>query len=607
MDICELYGPKSVIFLYAESIREMEMTTVMFKWRRALSWENIVTANLYFSQLQESSYHLKQTIRPYYIALISNFNAINEFSLATSTFDMSSAVWLVIFIYEENGTDYCHNPQGNIFHLRFNTEMMVRCGTENILREWYSIDTNQIEIMDVATWSLEKGITKLVPDFLYERRNNLKGLIMRAVLVKDSQFTIINKDGEIDGVFGRIIKELCRTLNFSFNVVSEVKEYGRWNPKEKTWSGGIAEIYYGRADISISDFIINKDRLNVVDYTIPFYKSKNILVIREPENLAVQWSSHFLIFTFSVWIAVLGVLIASSIFLIFVKIKIGTDRKIGYLMVDIFLEIWGIFCQQGVHDFSPKSSLRIIYFSLFLSIIVFWAAYSAALISFLTSVNHVLPFDSFEGFVADGTYQLVISRGTAYYDMFANSKDPFAKKVMKLMLRDQELSITEHEAFKKVCENRKLAIYTSDKVKNIEVLKIPCNVIHIETGHISNFAMILSKYNSFTDVINFQLQQFIDNGMLNRLKDMSFKIKSNNMIKHQPVPLISVISLILFFSVSIVLSICILIIEKCIFVRKGKNISIEDRIPSIKSTAFYVKKKKSIKNFAVDYADEKYV
>ncbi|XP_043682425.1 uncharacterized protein LOC122635817 isoform X2 [Vespula pensylvanica] len=190
IDICKFYGPKSIIFLYTKSIKEMKITTTIFKWRRALSREGVASTNLYFSQLQESSYYLKQSIRPYYIALISNPTAINEFSLATSTFDMSSAVWLAIFISKENDTDYCHNPPGNIFHLRFNTEMMIRCGTENILREWYSIDTNQIEINDVATWSLEGGITKIVPDFLYKRRCNLRGLIMRAVVVKGSQFVI---------------------------------------------------------------------------------------------------------------------------------------------------------------------------------------------------------------------------------------------------------------------------------------------------------------------------------------------------------------------------------------------------------------------------------
>ncbi|XP_043682424.1 uncharacterized protein LOC122635817 isoform X1 [Vespula pensylvanica] len=184
IDICKFYGPKSIIFLYTKSIKEMEMTTTMFKWRRALSHEGIMSTNLYFSRMHESSYYLKETLRPYYIVVISNYNTINEFSLGTSTYDMSSAVWLVIFIYKENGTDYCHNPPGNIFHLRFNTEMMVHCGTENILREWYSIDTNQIEINDIATWSSEKGIIKMVPDFIYERRNNLKSIIMRAVIVK---------------------------------------------------------------------------------------------------------------------------------------------------------------------------------------------------------------------------------------------------------------------------------------------------------------------------------------------------------------------------------------------------------------------------------------
>nr|XP_050865887.1 glutamate receptor 3-like isoform X2 [Vespula vulgaris] len=530
IDICKFYGPKSIIFLYTKSIKEMEMTTTIFKWRRALSREGVASTNLYFSQLQESSYYLKQSIRPYYIALISNPTAINEFSLATSTFDMSSAVWLAIFIYKENDTDYCHNPSG--------------------------------------TWSLEGGITKIVPDFLYKRRCNLRGLIMRAVVVKGSQFAIKKKNGEIDGIFGRILTALCETLNFRFKIVSEVEEYGEWNPEEKTWSGGIAELYNGRADIFISDFIISKKTLNDVDFTLPLLNFRHILVIREPENLVIQWSSHFSTFTCSVWFSVFGILIFSSIFLVLLKIKYGTGHKIGYLLIDNLLEIWGIFCQQGLVGISHKFSLRIAYFSIFLLVFVFWAAYSAALISFLTSENHVLPFHSLETFVEDGTYHLIPTHGTAFFDKFANSKDPVAEKVLKLTLTNEKLPITELEGFKRICKNRKLAIYTNDQADRKSNMKLPCNVVRIETGHKNSFAMVLSKYNPFTDIINFQLQKFINNGMMNRLKDTSFKMKSNHMIKHQPVPLISVLSLILFFSIGIVLSTCILIIEKCIFFRK---------------------------------------
>ncbi|XP_043682444.1 glutamate receptor 1-like [Vespula pensylvanica] len=563
----------------------MEMTTMMFNLKRSLSHEGIASTNWYFSQLQESSYYLKQIVRPYFIVIISNYNTINDFSFATRTFDMSSAVWIVIFIYKENDTDYCHNPPGNIFHLRFNTEMMIRCGTENILREWYSIDTNQIEINDVATWSLERGITKLVPDFIYKRRNNLKGLIMRAVIVKSSTFINLKEDGELGSTFNELLREICVALNFSFDIVSEVEEFGRWNPEENTWTGAIAELYAGRADISLAGFSITNDRLNVVDFVLPHVITKNYLFIRKPELFAVEWSSHFLTFSYSVWIAMFGVIIGTTILLVFLKIESGTDRKIGHLLIDNFLEIWGIFCQQGLADFTYIFSLRIAYFSIFLLIIVFWASYSAALISFLTSVNHILPFNSLEDFVAVGTHQLVVIRGTAYYDKFAISKDPFAEKVMKLMLKEENLPITEFEAFERVCKNQKLAIYTSDEFNKIGNLKIPCNVIRIETGHLNSFAMILSKHNPFSDVINFQLQKFIDNGMLNRLKYI-FKKKSNNLIKYQPVPLISVIPLISFFLIGIFLSTCILIIEKCIFVCKGKNNSMIHRIPSIKSSIF---------------------
>ncbi|KAF7382229.1 hypothetical protein HZH66_013661 [Vespula vulgaris] len=367
------------------------MTTLMYTWIKAFSRDGVTSKNLYFLYLHESLYYLGQIVQSYYIVLISNFNTINEFSLATSSSDMSSAVWLVILIYKKNGSDYCHHPPGNIFHLRFNYEMIVRCGTENILREWYLIDTNQMEINDLATWSLQREITKMVPDFLYERRFNLQGLIMR-----DSPYIIKKKDGEIAGIFGRIFREFCDILNFSFNIVSEVKEYGRWNPNEKTWSGGMAELYTGRADICISNFIINNDRLNATHYTISFLNSKIILVIREPENLTT--------FTLPVWIAVLGVLIASSIFPIFLNINSGTDHKIKHLLIDTFWRFRVYFASRLLFDLC-KSRLTI------------------SLIR-----------------VADDTYQLTVPRGSAYYDRIAED-------VMKLMLKDKELPISKHKGF----------------------------------------------------------------------------------------------------------------------------------------------------------------
>ncbi|KAI4493411.1 hypothetical protein M0804_001587 [Polistes exclamans] len=572
----------------------METKAMVFKWTRELSHEGITTSSLYFSELDKSSYYVQRIVRPHYVAIISNYEAINKFSLATSTFDMSFAVWLVLFIYKGKGSDYCQNPPGNIFHLRYGSEMLVRCGTENILREWYSLDGNQTEIDDLATWSLEKGITKLASDSIYDRRYDLRGLVMRAVLVKDSTFVEI-ENGKLEGIFGRIFQELCVTLNFSFSIVSTVNEYGRWNQKENTWTGAVGEIYAGRADIAIADISMTSERLDAVDFTFPLLLSKNNLYIREPEIFAIKWSSYFLTFTRPIWISILGIFIIASILLIFLKIENGTDRNLGLLLSDNFIEIWGIFCQQGLTEFPYRSSLRIAYFSVCLMAAILSAAYSAALISFLASVFRILPFHSLEDFVEKGTYQFSVFRGTADYDMFAHSRNPVLRKLMKLMIAEEELTSNVLEGFKKICQNRKLALYSSAEVHKTVDLKIPCNVVSIEAGRVDCLSMILTKHNQFTNLINFHVEKFINNGMMNRLKDMSFKKKYNEVIRHKPVRITSVISLIFFVQIGIILSTCILIIEKIVFSHKMKKKTLMmDRILLKKFLKLHEKQKKKM-------------
>ncbi|XP_046821639.1 glutamate receptor ionotropic, delta-2-like isoform X2 [Vespa crabro] len=591
--------------------------------------------NQYFSQhlekeLHKTSYYIKRIVRPHYVAVITNNNAINQFSLANNNFNMPYAVWLVLFIYKGHNFDYCYNPPGNIFHLEFNTEMLVRCGTENILREWYSIYKNRTEINDFAHWSLEKGIVKMVSDSLYDRRYSLQGLVMRTVIVKDSPFINLNENGQLDGMFGRILTELCVTLNCSFKIVSEVNEHGSWNAKKNTWSGAIGELYVGRADISISDFSMTSARLNVVDFTFPLLLSKNFLYIKEPKIFAIKWSSYFLTFSHSIWIAIFGLLVFTTVLLIFLKIKNQTDRNIGHLLSDNFLEIWGIFCQQGlpglikyytifdqyntlfliiilrekynfwILDFPQRLSLRITYFSIFLLAVILSAAYSAALISFLTSVIHVLPFRSLENFVEDDSYQFIVIRGTADYDIFANSADPLAKTLMKLMPEEEKLPITVLEGFRSICKNRKQAIYTSDEIKKVLNFKIPCNVVSIETGRIDSLSIILSKHNPFIGIINFHLQKFFNNGIMNRLKDVTFKKNFNDMMQQQPVQIVSIISPIFLILIGIILSIFILIIEKYIFIRKKKKMSMVKRISLFNSLEFYIERKKTLKNIAKD-------
>ncbi|XP_043487213.1 glutamate receptor 3-like isoform X3 [Polistes fuscatus] len=396
-----------------------------------------------------------------------------------------------------------HNQFTNLIKFLFNSEMLVRCGTENILREWYSLDTNRTDIDYFATWNSDEGIVQKVSGSLYERRKDLQGSIIRVILVKESCFANLNEDNELDGIFGILFKELSAALNFSY-IVSEIDGYGIWNKNENSWSKALNEIVSGRADISLADFSLTSDRLNHFDFSLPIILGENNLYFREPEAFLIKWSSYFRIFSYFIWISIIGILIAASILLVFLKIKNGNDRKIRLLLSDTFIEVLGIFCQQGLADFPDSYSLRIAYFSIFILAVVLSAAYSAILICFLTSTIHTVPFRSLQAFADDGTYKISFFRDSTKYHSFASSENPLAKKIMKLMIEREKLPINLMDGFREICDNHKLTIYTYYDMKRDMFIKMPCNVNYIKTGMLENLAFTLSKDYPFTDVINAQ-------------------------------------------------------------------------------------------------------
>jgi hypothetical protein len=63
-------------------------------------------------------------------------------------------------------------------------------------------------------------------------------------------------------------------------------------------------------------------------------------------------------------------------------------------------------------------SFRIIIVTSYVTITVLLAAYSAALISFMTVQDIQLPFTTFEGLLQHGEYRLATAQGTAYISYF---------------------------------------------------------------------------------------------------------------------------------------------------------------------------------------------
>lgn len=143
----------------------------------------------------------------------------------------------------------------------------------------------------------------------------------------------------------------------------------------------------------------------------------------------------FQTFHVSIWTAIVCIIVSSPILLTVMKTKGRIKMKI---LADNYIHVWGIYCQQGLSgessfenfhknsialrvrstfpEFPKENSMRLAFLSIFASALITVAAYSASLISYLTISTVNLPFSTVEGFVADGSYQLIVLKNSADYD-----------------------------------------------------------------------------------------------------------------------------------------------------------------------------------------------
>lgn len=267
------------------------------------------------------------TLRPLAIVFLSGSDAVFEFSKYSESFRISHFAWFVIFVpTATHAENYCYNPPGNPFNLLYDTEMLVMCAGDPVLREWYSVDGNNTVISDLVKWYPKKqlksptAVVDLLSNLtLHERRNDLKGKVLRAVTIKakiqtftrnDSrgvirvltrtifvcllQNSIFAKKGDkLEGYFSRAVNELEKYLNFTLDIVTEELEFGSFNVTTKCWNGAFRLVASGEVDIGLSDFSMTNFRLDYVDYTVPIITTRDCLYFKQPEMSAVKWLAYY--------------------------------------------------------------------------------------------------------------------------------------------------------------------------------------------------------------------------------------------------------------------------------------------------------------------------
>ncbi|CAK9826038.1 Glutamate receptor 4 [Anthophora retusa] len=562
------YTTSAVFLLHPHSETKdfdgFKITQLMYTWSRLLERDNIPTLISNYQNIRILTKYYN-TLRPLVIVFVPGPESVYELSNRTKSLQMSSFAWFVIFIPTPMNKkhEYCLNPHGNLFHLLFDTEMLVMCYDNPILREWYSIDEKNTEVADLIEWypgrESSKSINLLTNLSLYERRNDLRGKVLRAVIVKKSLFVTINYN-KLRGYFSKTIVELENALNFTIDVVAEVFEHGSFNVTTKRWSGAVNLVASGELDIGLSDFSMTNIRLNYVDYTVPILTTRSCLYLKQPQLFTVKWFAYYKTFSFALWMSLIMIMVVAEIVLTLIKYRLE-PASITQTMNDEFLRIWGIFCQQGVAEFPKNSSLRVAYFTMLFTATVISAAYSASLISFVTARMRDQPFRSVDEFIKDGTYRVIVIKGTSDYDMLFYSNDASSRNMRKLLKPEDAMPYDIKSGFQSICDDSKLAFYTSyipGLRKQLTDFNIKCRISRVDFGRVDSLSLILSKNNQYTSVLNYYLQKFLSTGLLNRFKNEENLAEET---RFHPVRFSSIVSVLTIFLCGFALALLIFIME----------------------------------------------
>nr|XP_033321565.1 glutamate receptor ionotropic, delta-2-like isoform X1 [Megalopta genalis] len=582
-DVHNYYGTTCIIIVRSNQCTDMNETTVTQIWTRSFSRSGILTVIVGFSDLaQETKKYEGCEVRPLYVVLLSTKKTLNEFAAATGRIDISFPVWFVMFLPHQGDPlkSDCRSPTGNLFNLSFDTEMLVLCYDQPSLREWYSFRDNRTTVSNLAVWKPGQGLWPVTNGSLYARRNNLRKEIMRIAYVEVSAFVAV-ENGVLTKYLGEVIQELSESLNFTIEVTNPMDSYGNLNEETQTWSGVIGELVADTVDIGVAEFSMTKRRLEVVDFTLPLILSRMRVYFKKPDGSSVRWTAYVKVsrccfksppsvnaittpmflcaqeFDRHVWTGIAFTVFAVPIVLTLMKTR---GRLFAKVVGEYYINVWGIYCQQGMPEFPQETSQRLAFVSIFVSALIIASAYSASLISNLTVSTVSLPFSTLEQFAHDGSYKLIVFRDSADYDTIVSGNDSVSFRLQKLLKKKDYLPLSVTDGFRQVC-TEKVGFYVTEAIVS-SLSRMPCAIEYIEANRIESLAIVLNKRSPYRQVINYKLQRLKDNGVINKLRNM-YLLPTNDYQQGYPVVTLgSVTPLLAIVVCGVVVGCLILTLEK---------------------------------------------
>ncbi|XP_033607560.1 probable glutamate receptor isoform X2 [Cryptotermes secundus] len=505
------------------------------------------------------------TQRSIYVILRGNKDTRTYINQTFSVAYSSRAVWLLFLdtnaYLEEFFTD---------INIPFDCEFLVaqsQNGDVIALTEVYRVSpTLPLQTYRFGNWSPGGGLTWPSQGF-YQRRNNLQGHVIRATY-KSEPITVnvvkeANGSYKTEGYFGQIWGIMADLVNAT-PVYQAATSYGS-KSGNGSWSGMVALVSSGEADIGIGDFTATAERSHVVEFidTVEFSSIK--VFIKIPNSSDMVWNSYVAPFSYGLWLAVAISGCALCVCLTITNFSHDGQKEKQSLMVsETVFYIFGCLCQQGQREAVNRTAGRIVTLTAYVMSLVIFVGYSASLISSLAVQPRNLPFRDLQGLLYDGSYSLGVLQNSSFLNIFDGAVGGLESEVYKKLIGPfkSDLPSTNDEAFERVCTRNRYAYMCSHFFSQI----VPCQLVALPgTSYPETLTYIITKNNPYKSLINWRLAQVRESGLQERIRQRYITLKKPDADRSTTtVGLLAIAPILVVFAAGNIMSAFVLMIERCI-------------------------------------------
>lgn len=254
------------------------------------------------------SYYDKRKTTPCIVVIIRSMSDFDDFAMVTRQNNMN--LYQMLMIFTESMKSRClGGPVGNPFNLVLDSRFLIKCQGQSIIREWYSMYSNETIITELLEWSSVKPGFKWLSNLtFYERRNSLNNMSLRVTILEVNAhvnyyyYTIsplfLSKNHKLQnqkltGFFGKALWEISKLANFNIDLQPYEISPGSYDPRTEKWTGVMGKLDEKKTDIGVGEFTVTQERLDIVDFSVPIIVSKSNFYLKKSHTSHVLWSMYY--------------------------------------------------------------------------------------------------------------------------------------------------------------------------------------------------------------------------------------------------------------------------------------------------------------------------